>query len=97
MIQVEWHFAEPADVWANSATAFAAWKLDWRIVCVRVSKWRAAASVAVAAEEFAVHMDDALRPCLRRGVRAASALCGTGDDAAMSRLIGEPPADPLAL
>src|SRR5262245_47115904 len=63
-IQFERHLAKPADVWANSAAAFAAWKLASRVVGVRVSKRRAAACVAAAAEEFAMHVDDALRSCL---------------------------------
>lgn len=63
-IQLERHFAEPTDVWANPTAAFAPGKLDWRIVGVGVTKWRSAAPIATALEEFAVHMDDALRPCL---------------------------------
>jgi hypothetical protein len=63
-IQVERHFAEPTDVRANPSSALASGKLRWRIVGRRVVKWRSGASVAAALEKFAVHVDDANRPCL---------------------------------
>ena len=63
-IQLERHLAEPADVRANPTSAVAPGNLGWRIVGGRVVKWRSAAPVAAALEEFAVHVDDALRPCL---------------------------------
>jgi hypothetical protein len=61
-IQIERHFAEPADVRANPAAAFAPGKLGWRIVGVGVAERRQVAPVAAALEEFAVHVDDRIDP-----------------------------------
>jgi hypothetical protein len=63
-IQLERHFAEPADVRANPAAAVASGNLRWRIVGGRVVKWRSGASIAAAFEKLPVHMDDANRPSL---------------------------------
>jgi hypothetical protein len=63
-IQVERHFAEPTDVWANSSAALTLGKIDWRIVGVGIVEWWSAAPVAAALEEFAVHMGDPHRSCL---------------------------------
>jgi len=63
-IQVERHFAEPTDVWANPSAAAAPWKFGWRIVGIRVMKQRSVASITAALEKLAVHVDGALRPCL---------------------------------
>jgi hypothetical protein len=63
-IQLERHFAEPADVRANPSPAVAPGKLGWRIVGVGVAERRSGATIAAAFEEFAVHVDDIPRPCL---------------------------------
>jgi hypothetical protein len=63
-IQLEWHFAKPTDVRANPASTLAPGKFGWRFVGVSVAERWSAASVTAALEEFAVHVDDALRPCL---------------------------------
>jgi len=63
-IQLEWHFAEPADMRANPAAAIAPGKFGWRIVGVRVTKRRSAASVTAALEEFPMHVNSALRSSL---------------------------------
>jgi len=63
-IQLERHFAKPADVRSNSTSAVAAGKLGWKIVGGRVVKWCSGASIAAALKQFAVHVDDAHRPCL---------------------------------
>src|ERR1700757_668448 len=63
-IQLERHFAKPADVRSNATSAVAAEKLGWRIVGGGVVKWRAGASIAAAFKQFAVHVDDAYRSCL---------------------------------
>jgi len=63
-IQFERNLAKPADVRANPTATLAPGKLRWRIVGGRVVKWRSVASIAAAFEQFAVHVDDAHRPCL---------------------------------
>ncbi len=63
-IQLEWHFAEPADVRANPTAAFASWDFGWRFVEIGVGKWSAAASVAAALEKLPVHVDDVSQTCL---------------------------------
>ena len=63
-IQLERHLAEPTDVRANPTAAVAPAKLGWRIVGVRVEERRSAACVTAAFEQFAVHVNDALRPGL---------------------------------
>jgi hypothetical protein len=63
-IQLERHLAEPTDVRANPTAAFAPGKAGWRIVSICVAEGCATARVAAALEEFAVHVDNALRPCL---------------------------------
>jgi hypothetical protein len=63
-IQLERRFAEPADVRSNATSAVAPGKLGWKIVGGRVVKWRSGASIAAAFKQFAVHVDDAHRPCL---------------------------------
>jgi len=63
-IQLERHFAEPADVRANPTAASAPWEFDGRFVEIRVVKWGAATGVATAFEKLAVHVDDVPRTCL---------------------------------
>jgi hypothetical protein len=58
-IQLERHFAKPADVRSNATSAVAAGKLGWRIVGGCVVKWRSGASIAAAFKQFAVHVDNA--------------------------------------
>src|ERR1019366_1498825 len=60
-IQMEWHFAEPANVWTNPTAALTPGYLGWRLVEVRVVKGRAAASVATTLEKLSVHVADAFR------------------------------------
>ncbi len=60
-VEVEGHFAEPADVRANPAAAFAAWNFGGRVVGAGVVKGRQAAGIATALEQLAVHVDDAGR------------------------------------
>src|SRR5215469_13298381 len=57
--EVEWGFAKPADVRANSAAAGAERKLGWRFVELRVLERRTGAGVAAAFEQFAMHVNDA--------------------------------------
>jgi hypothetical protein len=57
-IQLERHFAEPANVRANPSAALAPGKLGWRIIEISVFKRWSAATVAAALEEFPVHVDD---------------------------------------
>ena len=56
-IQLERHFAEPADMWANPTAAFAPGNFHGRIVGARVVKWRSGASIAAAFEKLAVHVN----------------------------------------
>ena len=63
-IQLERYLAEPADVRANLAAAFATGNLRWRIVGGRVAERGSGASIAAAFKQFAVHVDDVLRSCL---------------------------------
>jgi hypothetical protein len=58
-IQVERHFAEPADMRSNATSALAAENLGGWFVDVGVEERRSAARVAAALEEFGVHVDDA--------------------------------------
>jgi len=60
-IEVEGHFAEPADVRTNPAAAFAPGNLGGRVERVRVIEGRAAASVAAALEKLAVHVNNTAR------------------------------------
>jgi hypothetical protein len=57
-IQVERHFAEPADVRSNATSAFAPGHFGWRIVEICIVKWSAAATVATALEKLSVHVDN---------------------------------------
>ena len=57
--EVEWGFAKPADVRANSAAAGAERKFAWRFVELRVLERRTGAGVAAAFEQFAMHVNDA--------------------------------------
>jgi hypothetical protein len=63
-IQVERHFAEPADVRSNATSAVAPGNLGGWFVDIGVAERGSAACVTAAFEEFAVHVDTALRPCL---------------------------------
>jgi hypothetical protein len=63
-IQLERHFAKPADVRANPTAASAPGDFGWRLVEIHVAKSWAAAGVATALEKLSVHVDDVLRPRL---------------------------------
>src|ERR1039458_3540204 len=63
-IQVERQFAEPADVRSNATSAVAPGNLGGWFVDIGVAERGSAACVATAFEEFAVHVDDALRSSL---------------------------------
>jgi hypothetical protein len=85
-IQLERHFAKPADVRSNSTSAVAAGKLGWKIVGGRVVKWRSGASIAAALKQFAVHVDNAHRPCcpVRSGPYGAGGVFGAAILGALS-------------
>ena len=56
---VEGHFAEPADVRANPAAAFAYRNLGRRLEGARIVEGRTITGVAAALEKLSVHVDDA--------------------------------------
>src|SRR5215470_5864770 len=60
-IEVEWHFAEPADMRANVSTARTSWNLCWWLVQIPVRERWPVAGVTTAHEQMAVHVNDALR------------------------------------
>jgi len=63
-VEVEGSFAEPADVRADLAAAFAARDRGRLLVELHVVERRAGARVAARFEKFTMHVDDAARACL---------------------------------
>jgi hypothetical protein len=59
-IQIERHFAKPANIRTYPAAALALGKVGCRGIDALIVKWRSAAGIAAALKKLTVHVDDIL-------------------------------------